>query len=337
MDFSTAEEQVLIAARVVATRKKPPTRETLRRFGENIFRQELVDWTAAFGRLLRQRLITEDGGAYPLTGQGDELARRLKREWLSRDFSDTFLRNETSRAHALFCERVYGANLCQLNMLPMGQLEKLLDVLCLQPDHRVIDLGCGIGKISEYLSDRTGAHVLGVDVAAGAITRAAERTRGKRRRLRFQTGDLDDLRFPAPSFDAVVAIDTLYFVDDLEQTLGSMRDLLAPGGQMGIWFSQVIGPEDPRELLTPEGTKLARVLKRLDLSFRTWDYTGDEGEHWRRSREAAGELEDAFAAEGNGDLCASRLLEAENLLRLVEADRVRRYLYRVTTAPGTQD
>jgi len=34
---------------------------------------------------------------------------------------------------------------------------------------KVLDLGCGAGGISEYISDETGAHVTGLDYAASAI------------------------------------------------------------------------------------------------------------------------------------------------------------------------
>ena len=179
---------------------------------------------------------------------------------------------------------------------------------------------------------RTQAHVLGVDIAAGAVTRAKERTRDRRSRLRFQVGDLDDLRFPAACCDTLVAIDSLYFVENLENTLGEMRDMLAPGGQMGIWFTETIGPEDSRELLLAKGTRLAQVLRRHDLDFQTWDFSDDEKEHWSRTLQIAGELKDAFAAEGNRDLCENRIREAERVLQYVESDRIRRYLYHVTTA-----
>jgi ubiquinone/menaquinone biosynthesis C-methylase UbiE len=80
---------------------------------------------------------------------------------------------------------------------------------------RVLDLGCGNGGIAEYISDMTGARDTGVNFLPEAIRRALERTAAKRLRLAFCEGDIRELDFPASSFNALVAIDTLYFTEQV--------------------------------------------------------------------------------------------------------------------------
>ncbi len=66
-------------------------------------------------------------------------------------------------------------NLCQFNMTPMNQLNDLIKKMNLKRDSHILDLGCGIGIISEYISDKTESKVTGVDFAAPAIQRGNDR------------------------------------------------------------------------------------------------------------------------------------------------------------------
>ena len=59
---------------------------------------------------------------------------------------------------------------------------------------RVLDVGCGNGKIAEYISDLTQASVTGIDYVPEAISHAQERTAEKRGRLSFIFGQYRDAR-----------------------------------------------------------------------------------------------------------------------------------------------
>ncbi len=97
-----------------------------------------------------------------------------------KDFYNAFYAAvEHSQAHHLFCERVFGKDLCQHGFMDIRQLELLLSVVQLDSSCRVLDLGCGNGLIAEYLSDKTGAHVTGLDYIAQAIQQARARTVSK--------------------------------------------------------------------------------------------------------------------------------------------------------------
>ena len=261
IEFSEAEKQLLIAVIELARAKRTPNQETFEQFAKDYFKEDLVDWTEAFESLTEKGLLQEKDKVYSLTDQGEIYAKQVLKELSSQRFSEGLIQSEQSKANAVYCERVYEKNLCQWNLMNMEQLNKLLEVLNMNKDDQVLELGCGIGIITEYISDSTQAHITAIDFAAGAIKRAQERTRGKQNRLTFREGDMNNLDFLINSFDTIIVIDALYFVDDLEKTVGQMKAILKPNGQMGIFFSQVIEPEDSKELLLPEKSKLAQVLK----------------------------------------------------------------------------
>ena len=71
----------------------------------------------------------------------------------------------------------------------------------LQPGDQLLDLGCGAGLITEYISDQTGAHVTGLNYSAPAVDLANERTEEKRDRLSYITGDMNARGLPEGAFE----------------------------------------------------------------------------------------------------------------------------------------
>lgn len=237
----------------------------------------------------------------------------------------------TSAANAEYCARVYGRNLCQHGFADMAHLDHLIAVSAITAGTRVLDLGCGSGLISEYISDQTGAHVTGIDFIEQAVRDGQRRTAAKQDRLTLLTMDMSRLDFPPASFDVVMAVDTLYFGDVFE-TLRPVVPLLRPGGRVVAFFDQSCGPDEaladyPRALVLPDGTELAQALQRLGLPYQTWDYTAQMLAHLRRRRPVLEDLKARFAAEGNLFLYDSHLGEANGIERAYVDGAGRRYLY----------
>jgi len=237
-----------------------------------------------------------------------------------------------SQAHAAFCERLYGRDFCQHGFADMHQVERLLGVLHLGAGSHVLELGCGSGGIAEYISDLTGAHVTGLDNVPEAIALAEQRALLKTERLAFVLGSMDRMEFPAATFDAIVAIDTLYFTD-LGETVAQMVAVLKPGGEMGFLYSHGADPQVPiavfpRETLPPDKTPVAQALQQHRLAYQTWDLTEEDYQHAQRKKQIVEELRTRFEAEGNAFLYENRHDEAYGVMAAVEAGAHRRYLYR---------
>lgn len=245
----------------------------------------------------------------------------------SRDFDKTLLKLSKSKVYGEFCEKVYGRNLCQLNVLDEHQLQVMLDELKLNSTHRVLDLGCGVGRLTEYISSVSGAHVTGIDYAKKTIQLAQQRTITKREKLDFKVGNLNKLSTQLGSFDYVLALDTLYFVDDLENCIGMIKKLLKPGGQFVTFYSsKVIGSSDFSQI-EPTTNRLGKALKKCGFKFKTWEFTDNQEQIWRACIDVSEQLKEKFLAEGTIDICESRIQEGQRHLKSIEKNRAVRFLY----------
>lgn len=332
MGMTEPERHLLMAAWDAKTRTPRSLSEgQLCKVAADIFKDDLAQLTPAFEALLNRGWLALDeaAGTYTLTAVGMELAAKLSMKHRRDAFDLWMTRSAKSAAYAEYCRRVNGMTLIQFNMVDREQLTKLLDTLQLTPRDRVVDLGCGIGTLTEHVSDQTGAHVTGIDFADAAISCASERSQDKRGRLSFQVGDLNSLELPGASFDAALVIDSLYFVEDLDRVVGDILALLRPGGQVGAFFTSIRRRGDEAEILTPERSRLGMALQRHGTRFTAHEFTENERRFWQASRQAANELKGAFEAEGNLRLWESRNREVSTMLNAYESSSARRYLYHV--------
>jgi trans-aconitate 2-methyltransferase len=110
----------------------------------------------------------------------------------------------------------------------MGLLEKLR----LSGDERVLDVGCGDGKVTAELAERVPhGSVLGIDASPAMIEFARSRfSKSAQPNLSFRYGDATTLRF-RHEFDLVVAFSSLHWIIDLAGALRAIKRSLAPGGR----------------------------------------------------------------------------------------------------------
>jgi SAM-dependent methyltransferase len=107
-------------------------------------------------------------------------------------------------------------------------LERLVRAADLAPDSFVLDAGCGPGLVSEALLKR-GLRVVGVDLSAEMIERAARRCASYGERARFSRTSVFDSALTGP-FDAAVSRYVLHHMTDPLAFVRRQVDLLRPGG-----------------------------------------------------------------------------------------------------------
>ena len=96
----------------------------------------------------------------------------------------------------------------------------------------VLDAGCGTGENALYLAAR-GHRVLGVDVAAAAIERAAGKAADRGLPAEFLLADALDLAALDRTFDTVLDVGLFHTLDDAERLryAASLGTVLGPGGR----------------------------------------------------------------------------------------------------------
>jgi SAM-dependent methyltransferase len=327
--LSEAEEQLLLVLGQAARRGLPPDRPSLARLARIDFGSPL-DWTDAYASLQQRALIHCDNGHVHLTEQGERTRAELHRRspYWRYTYDRVYGEAAGSTAHAAFCERVYGRDLGQQGMATMDQLHVLIDVLGLQAGCRVLDLGCGGGRIAEYLSDQSGAHVTGVDISGVGVRQARKRTVGKRGRLTYKVGNIQKLELVSGSFDCVLLIDVLYYCS-IRAVLKEIRRLVRPGGRAGLFYSQWIQPGALETQLRPDGTLLASALRASGLTYWTWDFSDPEIAHWTRKLDVLAKMGPAFEREGKRWLYGYRLAQTRSHTRTLGRHTRSRYLYHV--------
>ncbi len=109
---------------------------------------------------------------------------------------------------------------------------------------RVLDLGCGPGRVSLLLAGECGAEVTAVDLYEPFLAelRSAAEARGLSGRIRTVEGDMGELPYPDGSFDLVWAESSAYSIG-FDTALHTWRRLVAPGGALVVTECEWTSPE----------------------------------------------------------------------------------------------
>jgi ubiquinone/menaquinone biosynthesis C-methylase UbiE len=104
----------------------------------------------------------------------------------------------------------------------------------LQAGERVLDAGCGSGRLVPVICDGIGpdGHLVALDFAPGML--ALARRKPHPGNVVFMLGDAQDLPLPDREFDKVIALALLPHLDDKERALREFRRVLKPGGLLVI-------------------------------------------------------------------------------------------------------
>jgi len=243
-------------------------------------------------------------------------------------FDDLLARSAASSAFARLCADAYGLDLTQHSLFGVDTAKLLTGLLCLGRSALLVDIGCGLGRITELVSDASGATCIGVDSASKAIACANRRTVQKRARLSFLTADMGRLPFGPGTTDAFLAVDSLYFAADLRGLLGMLASLLRHSGSVYALHMEVIPPSVPAEVNMPESAvPLGAVLKESGYSVHEHDITENAHLLCSKHHMLVLQMEESFRDEGNHDIFRGIRAEDERLLSLFQHGRIRRVLY----------
>ncbi len=172
-----------------------------------------------------------------------------------------------------------------------AKLELVCSKLKLQPDERVLDVGCGWGSFAIHAASRHGVRVVGVTLAERQAELARERVReaGLADRIEIRIADYREVS-DGP-FDAISSIGMVEHVGEERIDLYASRlaSLLAPGGRLlnhGIAKLQDFDTKDEgpfsERFVFPDGVPLplSRIVQALErASLATTHVEGLAGDY----------------------------------------------------------
>lgn len=130
----------------------------------------------------------------------------------------------------------YPEEFAHISFLPLATLRALTEGLALRPNDVLVDLACGAGGPGLWAAKQTGARVVGRDLSAVAVQRAAERVAGLGLggRAEFAQGTFESTGLPAGSADAVMTVDALQYAPDKTAAIAEVNRILRPGGRFAF-------------------------------------------------------------------------------------------------------
>ena len=107
----------------------------------------------------------------------------------------------------------------------------------IEPDFKILDIGCGGGRTIQKLSSVAAeGRVCGVDYSSGsvAVARSKNSQLIKDGSVEIRQGSVSQLPFPDDYFDVATAVETQYYWPDLVNDMKEVRRVLKPGGTFAV-------------------------------------------------------------------------------------------------------
>lgn len=128
----------------------------------------------------------------------------------------------------------------------------VLDAAQVTSRRRLLDAGCGAGLLA-LLASLRGAEVSALDASAALLAIVRQRVPA----ADVREGDLEALPFADDTFDAVTAVNSLFYAADMDAAMRELVRVLRPGGRLVVtaW-----GPPERCQFLSAVMPALAQLM-----------------------------------------------------------------------------
>jgi SAM-dependent methyltransferase len=178
----------------------------------------------------------------------------MDKEWFHEFFEQDYFRKTPEQIDTIIDKSV-------------PQVEFLIDVLELSPNHRILELCCGYGRHAINLA-RRGYNVTGFDLCQRALKLARQKSQEENLKTHLVRGDIRALPFKR-GFDRIYNLFAFgYFENDYEilKVLGGASSSIKPGGRLLV--DAINGPRILRDFVESAREEEA---ERYILQERTYD------------------------------------------------------------------
>ena len=148
---------------------------------------------------------------------------------------------------------------------------KTINNLHLSPGSMILDVGCGTGAASFPASKITGndGRVIGIDISENLLLKARQKARELGlKNIEFIKKDMVEMDFEENAFEAVLAVFSIYFVDDMVNHVNNLWKFIKPGGKLAVttWGPRIFEP-----FYTFWNNEIKRIRPELYSSFNPWE------------------------------------------------------------------
>jgi SAM-dependent methyltransferase len=207
------------------------------------------------------------------------------------------------------------ARLDQMHVRGGAATEELHDLLRIEPDHSVLDVGCGIAGPARALARRIGCPVTGLDLTADfcAAGRELNFLLGLEDLVEIVEGSALDMPFEDESFDIAVTQHAAMNIEDKTTLYREVARVLELGGRFGL-YDIMAGPGGAARYPAPWASEAAysfletpdQIRSRIEaagLRLVSWEDVTPKALAWmadqkaeREARAARGEKESPAGA-----------------------------------------
>lgn len=266
-------------------------------------------------------LVRNSANELLLTEKGKRESSRINKIRGKDDFNRLISRSVDSAAYLDYCEEIYGYRMHLFNMMDKHQLDYLFKAVAISERDTVLDIGCGTGGILNHLVKKYACSGIGVDQLDEATVRKSSEL------ISYIDGDIDKLSAYSFEPNITLSIDSLYFVSDLDGLIKLLKNIT--NNRLYFFYSQYIFEESTRDksVLDHDNTRIAGILQKNELQYRTIDYSANEHFLYENSLKVLPKYKTAFETEGNSDLYEHKLRECRSGKELYDKGLASRYLY----------
>lgn len=209
------------------------------------------------------------------------------------EYEEFYNMAKSSGAFRAYCEDAFGQDFSQDGFSDINQIEKILNYIPSRKNVKILDIGCGNGKMLGYLQDKTDSYIYGFDYSEQAI-KTAEALNPIN--AEFRQGVIGEIEYSEDFFDLIISMDTIYFAKDMRAFVAQVKSWLKPDGVFFVGYQE--GDVMPKtESL--ETTEIVKALEYNQMHYEAGDITEQTYRMLKKKRESAKAHHGKFIAEGN--------------------------------------
>lgn len=266
-------------------------------------------------------LKTDSRGHFEFTEKGMNESYQISKRRSKYEFNQQISLAISSAAYLDFCEEIYGYRMYLFNMMDKRQLDYLFNAIDISQSDTVLDLGCGAGSVLDYLVKKYGCNGIGIDQLDKNIVEKNCKI------ATYIDGDMDVLSEYKLTPNITIAIDSLYFSDNLGKVIDTLRT--SQNNILYLFYSQYVFDESEgnKDMVEVDKTRMAKALQGKGIRYKVIDFCENEHSLYENAIRTLPKYKSQFEIEGNADFYETKLREYIIGKEMYDRSMASRYLY----------